>query len=281
MQTTTTTIAPIPSTPPAQGSHTPPAASKPTANASGSLLILAYGLTCYALGVSGLVYLILVTLGFVPFTGGPVAIESPVLATLFNVGLVALFGIQHAVMARPWFKERWRRVLPESTERVTFTLFAGLLMANMMFFWQPFSPSVWSISSPEAAIALRVLCGLGWGYLLLSTFAIDHFELFGVKQVVRQLRGHDTPAPAFQQRWMYAFDRHPLMTGALIGLWSTPDMRVDRLVLALAMTAYVIVGVSLEERDLVRAHGDTYRNYRDSVGTSIPLLRALRPRHQA
>ena len=256
------------------------ASSRTTKAAGGSPLIFLYGILCYVLGVSGLVWLILVTLGFVPFADGPIRMGTQTQAILFNLGLVALFGVQHAVMARPAFKARWTKIVPPAAERSTFTMLAGLLMANMMFLWQPLTAQVWAVEQPAIALALRVLCGLGWGYMLLSTFAIDHFELFGLKQVYRQLRGLETPAPNFQQRWMYRFDRHPLMTGAMVGLWSTPDMRVDNLVLALAMTLYVIIGVSMEERDLVRAHGEAYRSYRNRVATTVPLLGAFREKSQ-
>ena len=236
------------------------------------VLIFAYGVTCYALGVSGLVWLILVTLGIVPFAVGPIEIATPAAAIGFNIALVALFGIQHAIMARPWFKERWTKIIPASAERSTFTLLAGLLMANMMFLWQPLGAEIWTVQNETVQLAMRGLCAFGWVYMLTATFAIDHFELFGLKQVYRQLRGDSTPAPAFQQRLMYHFDRHPLMTGVLIAIWSQPVMRLDNLVLALGLTFYIGLGVAIEERDLVRLHGDSYRNYRNKTRTIVPLM---------
>jgi protein-S-isoprenylcysteine O-methyltransferase Ste14 len=233
--------------------------------------ILAYSVTCYALGVSGLVWLILATLDVVPFTGGPAALSSTGAAITFNLVFVALFGFQHAIMARPAFKERWRRILPQAAERATFTLMAGLLMALAMWVWQPLPSTIWAFESPVLVMGLRGLCALGWAWLLAATFAIDHFELFGLKQAWRNFRGVDQAKSPFVMRLMYRFDRHPIMTGALIGLWATPVMRLDHLVLALGMTAYVVIGVFIEERTLVALHGDNYREYRRKVGALVPF----------
>lgn len=242
----------------------------------GRRAVFAYGVTCYALGVSGLLYLILVTLGLVPFTGGPIAIGSTGGAVAFNLGLVALFGIQHAIMARQGFKERWTRVIPPAAERSTFVLLAGGLMANAMFLWQPLPDVVWSVEATTGRWALYAGCALGWAYMLAASFAIDHFELFGLKQVWRNLRGLDTAEPKLQQRFLYKFDRHPLMTGVVLGLWCAPTMTFDRLVLALGFSAYVVLGVGIEERDLIRRHGRNYIEYAKRVRTIVPRLVSYR-----
>jgi len=232
----------------------------------------AYGVTCYAIGVSGLVWLIGVTLGVIPITGGPVQITSMGGAIALDVLLVALFGIQHAIMARPAFKERWTKIVPEPIERSTFTLLAGLLMALAMGLWQPMPQLVWSVGQPAIAMALTAACALGWVYLLAATFCIDHFQLFGLRQVTSYLLAKPSTEPTFVRRVMYRFDRHPIMSGVLVGVWAAPVMTLDRLILALAFTTYVIVGVAIEERDLVRLHGDDYRKYRDEVGTLVPRV---------
>lgn len=232
--------------------------------------IFAFGIASYAIGVSGLVYLILSSMGFVPYTGGPVDIESTGGRIAFSLGLVALFGIQHAVMARASFKRWWTKIIHPAAERSLFTLLAGLLMGLLCWLWQPLEGSVWTVTDPTASTALLVLAGLGWAYLLFATFAIDHFELFGVKQVVRNLKNLPTASPPLMSRLVYTFDRHPIMTGVLVGLWATPDMQLHRFVLALGLTLYVIVGVGIEEAELVRTHGDGYREYRERVKTIVP-----------
>ena len=189
------------------------------------IAIFAYGVTCYLIGVTGLCWLIATTLDLIPFTGGALTTSGLAGAIAINLALIAVFGIQHAIMARPAFKQRWRQVLPKSTERSTFVLGAGVTMSLAMWLFQPLPAVVWSFESPAVQVVLRTLCVLGWGYLFASTFAIDHFELFGLRQVYLNLRNRDSGAPAFVQRWMYRFDRHPIMSGALIGLWATPIMR--------------------------------------------------------
>ncbi|MEM6568940.1 MAG: isoprenylcysteine carboxylmethyltransferase family protein [Planctomycetota bacterium] len=231
-----------------------------------------YGLTCYAVGVSGLVAMILATLGILPFTGGPVQLASTPTKIAFNLGLVALFGIQHAIMARPAFKERWTRIIHPAIERSTFTGLAGAIMGTLIWLWQPMPAMVWSVDSEGIALALRGLCAFGWAYLLAATFAVDHFELFGVKQVWRNLRDLPTPPPNFKERLMYRFDRHPIMTGVAVGLWSTPSMTVGHLALALGFSAYIVLGVALEERDLRRHHGARYADYARRVKTIVPRL---------
>lgn len=230
------------------------------------------GVAFYAVGVTGLVWLILASFGVVPFMAGLVEIESTTGGILFNLGLVAVFGIQHAIMARPKFKEAWIKIVPASLERSIFTLGAGLTMSLMMFGFQPLPTMIWSVSNPIAEVALYAICGLGWAYLFTATFAINHFELFGLQQVWSQLRGKECASPPFVQRLMYRFDRHPIMTGALVGMWVTPHMTLGHLVLAAGMTAYVILGVTMEEKDLVAKHGEDYEGYRNSTRSIVPTL---------
>ena len=234
--------------------------------------VLAYGLGCYTVGVAGLVAMILRTLGVLPVTGGPVARSGDLSRTLFNLGLITVFGLQHAIMAREGFKRRFTARMPVAIERSTFTGLSGILMGGIIWLWQPLPSVLWSVGTPALKAGLLALCALGWIYLLAATFAIDHFELFGVKQVVRNLAGQPTPSPDFRTRLMYRFDRHPIMTGVLVGLWSTPSMTLDRLVLALGFSAYIVVGVAIEERDLRRKHGAAYERYAKRVRSLVPPL---------
>ncbi|MCB0545755.1 MAG: hypothetical protein KDC70_19665, partial [Saprospiraceae bacterium] len=197
-------------------------AARPTSSSShlfGRLAVFSYGMASYAIGVAGLLALILATLGVLPLSGGPVHIEGVAGRLAFDVALVALFGIQHAIMARPAFKRWWTTVIPKAAERATFVLLSGLLMANAIWLWQPLDGALWTVESQAGRWLLLGGCAFGWAYMLTASFAIDHFELFGVKQVWRNLRGLDTPEPKLAQRLMYRFDRHPLMTGVVLGLW--------------------------------------------------------------
>ena len=247
----------------------------PKASPALAKAVFVYGVGAYTVGVSGLVALILATLEILPFTGGPVSIDGTAGRIAFNLGLISLFGIQHAIMARPAFKRRWTQIIPAAAERSTFVALAGILMGAIVGLWQPLPEVLWAAGDGAPRYALLSLCAFGWAYLLAATFAIDHFELFGLRQVWRGLKGNSTPSPSFQARFMYRFDRHPIMTGVLIGLWSAPTLTVERLVLALGFTAYIIVGVTIEERDLRRLHGGAYQGYAKRVRTVIPLVGML------
>lgn len=243
-----------------------------TAAAPARLAIFIYGVVTYGIGVTGLCWLIACSLGLVPFTGGPLHLASTGAAIAFNLSLVAVFGLQHAIMARPEFKARWTRVIPTPMERPTFVLLAGAIMGTAMWLWQPLPAVIWSVDAQALAIGIRVLGALGWAYMLAASFAINHFELFGLQQVWMQLRGRAEARVPFVQRFMYRFDRHPLMSGILIGLWLTPIMTLGHLVLSAGFTTYIVLGVAIEERDLVRLHGESYREYRRRVGSLVPSL---------
>lgn len=239
--------------------------------------ILAYGIGSYMVGVAALVGLILVMLGLVPFTGGAVHIDSPALAGLFNIGLLVAFALQHSVMARATFKERWVRVIHPAMERSTYVLATGVVLLPVLWLWQPLPAVLWSVHAPLARGVLTAVAVIGWAYLFMATFAIDHFELFGLQQVWRGSRGQ-APAPApFRERWMYRVDRHPIMTGLLIGMWVTPEMTLGHLLFAALSSVYVAIGVHFEERALLRQWGPMYDAYRRRVPTIVPQLRS-RPR---
>jgi len=237
--------------------------------------ILAYGIGSYLLGFAALVAVILVSLGAYAFTGGPVHIANPVVAALFNVGLLVLFGVQHSVMARAAFKERWTRIIDPSMERSTFVLATGAVLLPLVALWQPLPAVVWSLGSPFARETLTGIALLGWAYLFFATFAINHFELFGLQQSWRGFRDRPPVPLPFRERWMYRFDRHPLMTGVLVGLWATPEMTLGRLLFAAGLSAYVVVGVHFEERALLRQWGEAYESYRRRVPSLVPTVQSM------
>ncbi|MGE0706168.1 MAG: NnrU family protein [Vicinamibacterales bacterium] len=234
--------------------------------------ILAYGIGSYLLGVAALVAVILVSVGSFAFTGGPVHIANPVGAALFNVALLVLFAVQHSVMARAAFKERWTRIIAPSMERSTFVLATAAVLLPLVALWQPIPAVVWSFGPPLARAIVIGIGLLGWAYLFAATFAIDHFELFGLQQSWRGFRGWPPVPVPFQERWMYRFDRHPIMTGVLVGLWATPEMTLGHLLFVAGLSAYVVIGVYFEERALRRQWGDTYESYRRRVPSLVPTV---------
>jgi methanethiol S-methyltransferase len=233
--------------------------------------ILAYSVGSYAVGVAALVVLILLLLGVLPFGRGPVHVERPLLAGLLDLGLLLAFAGQHSVMARAGFKERWTRLIHPAMERSSYVLATGVVLLPVLALWQPLPTVLWSVGAPLARGAVLGIAVLGWTYLFLATFAINHLELFGLEQAWRAFRGRAPRPVPFRERWMYRFDRHPIMTGLLLGLWATPTLTVGRLLLAAGLTAYVVTGVTFEERALRRQWGRTYEDYRRRVGTIVPL----------
>ena len=236
------------------------------------LLGLVYGVVCYLLFLGVFAYLV----GFVGDLVVPKSIErgsaAPLqVALLVNVGLLALFAVQHSVMARTWFKRWWTRRIPRHLERSTYVLLASLILAVVMWGWQPIPRSVWAVDHPVAAQALHVLFWAGWGIVLLSTFLIDHFRLFGLKQVWAHFRGNELERPSFQTPGLYRVVRHPLYLGFLLAFWCTPEMSAGRLLLAGVWTGWILVAIHFEERELVDVHGDAYRAYRDRVRMLLPV----------
>ncbi|MFG0315959.1 MAG: methyltransferase family protein, partial [Planctomycetota bacterium JB042] len=239
--------------------------------------VFLYSIVAYAAGLFGLGWLILTTFRVVPLGVGPALVASAPGAVAVDLALVALFGVQHTIMARPAFKAAWARVLPAAAARATFTGLAGGLMALALGAWQPIDGVVWHVELPAARAAVHAVTALGWAYLLAATFAIDHFELFGLRQAARHLLGRPPASPPFSRRLMYRFDRHPIMTGFLVALWATPTMTASHLLLAAGFTAYAVLGVAVEERDLIAAHGESYREYKREVGALVPTRRADAP----
>lgn len=192
-------------------------------------------------------------------------------ALLINVILIAVFGIPHSVMARPGFKQWWTKVVPQHIERSTYVMISNLLVALLMWQWQPMVGVIWNVEHPAGASVLWGLFGIGWVMIVLTSFVINHFDLFGSRQVYLHLRGMEYTPLEFKAKWIYKYIRHPLMLGWIIAFWSTPQMSAGHLVFAVGTTVYILIAIQFEERDLVKYHGEDYENYRRKVSMLIPL----------
>jgi protein-S-isoprenylcysteine O-methyltransferase Ste14 len=231
----------------------------------------AYGVAAYVMSLIALLYAI----GFVGGFGVPKTIDSGAVtplpeALLVNLALMSLFAIQHSVMARKPFKEWWTQYVPKSVERSTYVLFASLALFLLFWQWRPMPTIVWHVGSHPLAMALIGLSFVGWLIAVTSTWLINHFELFGLHQVANNLVGREMPAQAFRTPLYYKFVRHPIYLGFIIAFWATPTMTLGHLLFAAVTTAYILVGIMLEERDLVDMFGDDYRRYRERVSMLLP-----------
>jgi protein-S-isoprenylcysteine O-methyltransferase Ste14 len=187
--------------------------------------------------------------------------------------LLVLFALQHSIMARSWFKRVWTRIVPQEIERSTFVLFASLVLALVCWQWRPLPQTVWSVVDPIGSKALLVVSWSGWVLLLLSTFLISHFQLFGVSQGLARLIGQTPPEPAFVTPYLYRWLRHPIYAGFILAFWAAPHMSLGHLFFAVATTGYIFVGIWFEERDLIAHFGERYRQYRATVGMLVPRIR--------
>jgi len=233
--------------------------------------VLLYGVTNYLLGAGGLVYLIAFIFNlFAPVTVDSGEAGNPYIAAAIDIGLIALFGVQHSIMARPRFKQWIMKYIPHAAERSTFMLATAIVVLTIVLLWEPIPGVIWKID--DAAYYNTVLAvGLsGWALVFYSTFLINHFDLFGLRQVWLYFTGKPyTPLP-FKLNALYKLIRHPIMTGIFIGSWFTPVMTVGHLVLSIGLSAYILIGVYYEERDLVRNFGDRYIQYMKSTAKFIP-----------
>jgi protein-S-isoprenylcysteine O-methyltransferase Ste14 len=238
------------------------------------IIVLLYGIITYGIGVAALLYLILFVGDlWMPTLIGSPATTSPLQAVPVDLALIALFGVQHSLMARPSFKAWWTRLVPKSVERSTYMLATGLVVAVLCWQWQPIAGSVWSVQSPAIRIVLQGLFWSGWALLFLATFMINHFDLFGLRQVYLRLKQQPyTPVP-FVQRGLYRLIRHPIMLGLLLGFWSTPDMSYGHLLFAAGSTGYIFIGIWLEERNTRAALGAAYERYHRDTPMLLPLPR--------
>jgi methanethiol S-methyltransferase len=245
----------------------------------GRIAAFLYGIAAYLVFFATFLFAI----GFVedlvvPATldGAPGAPASPLTqAVIVNLVLMSIFAMQHSVMARPGFKRWWTRFVPPSVERATFVLLASLALALLIWQWQPIPAIVWQVADPRLARAVTGLSFVGWLIVLTSTFLINHFELFGLHQVTNNLAGRPMPPPRLRMPLFYAFVRHPIYLGFIIAFWATPTMTVGHLLFAAVTTAYIFVGIALEEHDLIAVFGEEYRRYRQRVSMLIPWRRSL------
>jgi protein-S-isoprenylcysteine O-methyltransferase Ste14 len=237
------------------------------------LPLFLYGVASYAVFFAVFLYAI----GFIGNLWVPKSMDSPrdvpfVTALLVNLGLLGLFAVQHSVMARPAFKRWWTRVVPQAAERSTYVLFSSLCLIALFWYWQPMGGVVWDITASAGVTAMYTVYAAGWLLLLYSTFLINHFDLFGLRQVWLHLLGKPyTPVP-FASPWLYRQVRHPLYVGWLMIFWATPTMTVAHLVFAIMTTAYILVAIQFEEHDLVNEHPE-YREYRRQVPMLIPFTK--------
>jgi len=239
------------------------------------LSIFVYGVLSYAVFFATYLYAI----GFVGNLWVPKSMDSVrevpfTTALLIDLGLLGLFAIQHSVMARPAFKRWWTRFVPHSIERSTYVLLASLALILLYWQWRPIPQVVWQVTDPQVAMAIMALSFFGWFLVLLSTFLINHFELFGLHQVFNNMRGRDMPPATFKTPVLYKVVRHPIYLGFIIAFWAAPVMTVGHLLFAAVTTTYIFVGIFLEERDLTALFGDEYRRYRARVGMLIPFRKS-------
>ena len=235
------------------------------------LISFLYGLASYAIFFVTFLYAIGFVCGLVvPKTIDTGAVVPTAEALIVNLLLMSVFAIQHSVMARKQFKHWWTQFVPAPIERSTYVLFTSLALILLFWQWRPMPTPVWQIGDASVAMAVTALSLVGWLVVLTSTFLINHFELFGLQQVVNNLAGRSAAAPRFRTPLYYKFVRHPIYLGFIIAFWAAPTMTVGRLLFAAVTTAYIFVGIFLEERDLVDLFGDEYRRYRERVSMLVP-----------
>lgn len=240
------------------------------------LILLPFALAAYGISLLTFLYLIafLVDLPGVPRAiGHPASTMSGAAAVLLDLALVAVFGLQHSLMARRTFKLAWTRIVPQPIERSAYLVFACLALILLFAFWQPLPALVWDLRGSLAEPVLWTIFAAGWFVALLSTFLISHLELFGLAQVWSHLRALPPAAARFRQPLFYRLVRHPLYSGFIIAFWATPAMSWSHLLLATAMSGYMLVAIEFEERDLVAFFGAEYESYRGKVGKLLPRLR--------
>lgn len=252
---------------------TNPAAS---ANRASKFIALLYGLVAYAAFFITILYAI----GFVGGYAVPKTVDtgkdSPLAEALaVNLLLMSLFAVQHSLMARKQFKEWWTQYVPKSVERSTYVLFASLCLLLLFWQWRPIPAIVWQVDEPDVAATIATVSLVGWVIVFTSTFMINHFELFGLHQVANNLTNREMPAQRFRTPLYYNFVRHPIYLGFIVAFWAAPVMTAGHLLFAAVTTAYILIGILLEERDLVEMFGDEYRQYKKRVSMLLPWRKSI------
>jgi protein-S-isoprenylcysteine O-methyltransferase Ste14 len=238
----------------------------------GRISTLLYGIFCYLVFLASFLYAI----AFLGDFGVPRTIDSGLQGSIgnalaINAGLLALFALQHSIMARSWFKRAWTRIVPPATERSTYVLLSSLALILLFWQWRPIGGSVWQVNNELGSMAIYWVYAAGWILLLLATFLINHFDLFGLRQVYLRFRGQEYTGLPFRTPGLYKVVRHPIYLSWLCIFWATPRMTVAHLVFALATTGYILAAIQLEERDLIRAYGEAYRRYKRQVPSILPV----------
>jgi methanethiol S-methyltransferase len=241
--------------------------------------MLLFAIVVYAIFFATFLYLICFVgnLPFAPLTvdRGP---EAPVAtAVLLDLALIALFGVQHSVMARQGFKRAWTRIVPKPIERSVYVLAASIVLMILFLGWRPIEGTVWNLAGTAFEMPLWILFAAGWGIVLLSTFLLNHFELFGLQQAWFHMRGREAAAPELRQPMLYKWVAHPLYSGFFLAFWATPVMSYGHLLLAAGVSVYMLIAIRYEERDLTDYYGDDYRRYRSGVGMLTPRFRRRSP----
>jgi len=241
-------------------------------------LVLLYGAVCYLAFLGVFLYLI----GFLGDFVVPKSIDSGykvpfMTGLLIDTALLIIFGLQHSIMARPAFKKIWTKVVPWPIERSTYVLMTNLALALLFWQWRPVQGVLWDLHYPAPQAVAYGLFALGWAIVLYSTLLINHFDLFGLRQVLLHFQDKKYTPVGFKMPWPYRFVRHPLYVGWLLAFWSTPTMTVSHLIFSLGTTAYILIAIRFEERDLIESHGEEYKQYRNRVPMLIPRLPSKEP----
>jgi protein-S-isoprenylcysteine O-methyltransferase Ste14 len=234
--------------------------------------VFVYGVACYGVFLATFLYAV----GFIGNLVVPKTMDSPartpfLYALGIDVILLGIFAVQHSVMARPWFKRAWTRVVPEPAERSTYVLLSSLALIALFAYWQPLGGTVWNIENQTARSVMYQLFGLGFGVVLIATFLINHFDLFGLRQVWLYLTGKPYTPLSFSTPLFYKYVRHPLYVGWLMAFWFTPTMTGAHLLFAIMTTAYMLAAIRWEEHDLIVLFGEKYARYRESVPMLVPV----------